>query len=323
MDKRHGILAIGNLLIDRTLVISDYPQETMLTTISEIEQHCGGGCTNILFNLATLDPDLPLFLSGAVGEDQEAQFILNQAKAHNINIEAVCKVVQPTSFTDVMINSQTGDRTFFHYVGAMESYGKEQLLKSNQSAKIAHIAYLPLLPALLNDDLADTLQALRQQGLLLSIDLVSVRNKTVFSDYIRPILSCIDFVIINDIEAKILLEMENLPATKENLAYLAQKIFQLGVKRTVIIHSPEWAVACDHTDKPIAVASYWLNKQDIISTLGAGDAFCAGCLYGLHQDFPLEQTLKLGHCLAYFNLFSISATGGAVTYAKAMRFLAK
>ena len=72
--NRNGILAIGNLLVDRTLLISEYPQESMLATISKIELHCGGGCTNILFDLAKLDPALPLYLGGAVGKDGEGQF---------------------------------------------------------------------------------------------------------------------------------------------------------------------------------------------------------------------------------------------------------
>lgn len=121
--NRNGILALGNLLVDRTLVISDYPQESMLATISDMALHCGGGCTNILFNLAKLDPSLPLYLSGAVGHDAEGRFILKHCQTHNINIDAVSEVSLPTSFTDVMINSQNGERTFFHYVGAMGMYG--------------------------------------------------------------------------------------------------------------------------------------------------------------------------------------------------------
>ncbi|WWO73308.1 carbohydrate kinase family protein [Histophilus somni] len=113
MQKRKGILALGNLLVDRTLVISDYPKETMLATISEMGLHCGGGCTNVLFNLSKLDPELSLFLSGAIGKDSEGQFILRQAKKHNVVLTAMLESDLPTSFTDVMINSQNGERTFF------------------------------------------------------------------------------------------------------------------------------------------------------------------------------------------------------------------
>ena len=319
--NRNGILAIGNLLVDRTLLISEYPQESMLATISKIELHCGGGCTNILFDLAKLDPVLPLYLGGAVGKDGEGQFILQRALTHQINIDAVSQVERATSFTDVMINSQTGDRTFFHYVGAMELYGLEQILRIDNQAKIVHIAYLPLLPALLDESvLIKLFDGLREKGFEISIDLVSVNNKTVFSRYIRPMLPYIDYVIINDVEAKILTDKEDLPSDKENLVMIARQILSQGVRNTVIVHYPQWAVACNRQGEEVAVPSYWVEKKDIVSTLGAGDAFCAGTLYGLHQQLPLQDVLKLGHSLAYFNLFSISATDGAVSYEQVKAF---
>ncbi|TCP91242.1 sugar/nucleoside kinase (ribokinase family) [Cricetibacter osteomyelitidis] len=317
MQERNGILAAGNLLIDKTLVISEYPKESMLATISKIEQHCGGGCTNVLFNLAILAPDLPLFLSGAVGRDAEGDFILEQARKHHIDTKQVVQTKLPTSFTDVMINSQSGDRTFFHYVGAMTEYLPEHLMRVESNAKIVHIAYLPLLPAFLElEQLISLLKGLQQKGFLISIDLVSVENKTIFTDYIRPILPYIDFAIINDVEAKILADMENAESNKDNLEIIAQKIMQFGVKQNVIVHYPQWAVACDQQGQVVSVPSYWVEKHHILSTLGAGDAFCSGVLYGLHQNKPLREVLQLGHGLAYFNLFSLSATDGAVPYDK-------
>ena len=320
--NRNGILALGNLLVDRTLVISDYPQESMLATISDMALHCGGGCTNILFNLAKLDPSLPLYLSGAVGHDAEGRFILKHCQTHNINIDAVSEVSLPTSFTDVMINSQNGERTFFHYVGAMGMYGKEQILQIDNRAKIAHIAYLPLLPALLAEEtLFEVFRALNQKGFQISIDLVSVNNKDIFTRYIRPILPYTDFVIINDIEAKILTDQENISSKKESLEMLTRQILHMGVKNSVIVHCPDWASASALSGETVSVASRRVAKQDIVSTLGAGDAFCTGALYGFHQQMPLVEVLQLGHTLAYFNLFSVSATDGAVSYQQAKEFL--
>lgn len=322
MQQRKGILALGNLLVDRTLVISDYPKETMLATISEMGLHCGGGCTNVLFNLSKLDPELSLFLSGAIGKDSEGKFILQQAKKHNVVLTAMLESDLPTSFTDVMINSQNGERTFFHYIGAMQQYDHQTVVSIDCNAKIAHIAYLPLLPALLDvPKLVQTLTALKNKGFLISIDLVSVENKQIFKDIIRPILSYVDFVIINDVEAKILTEQTNLASTEKELETTAQAIMQLGVKQAVIVHSPKYAAACDGQGNMVTVPSYWVEKDKILSTLGAGDAFCSGVLYGLHQNLPLQETLKLGHGLAYFNLFSLSATEGAVSYAKLRDFI--
>nr|WP_279324775.1 PfkB family carbohydrate kinase [Conservatibacter flavescens] len=181
---------------------------------------------------------------------------------------------------------------------------------------MAHIAYLPLLPALLQQDiLTSALHRLKESGFSISIDLVSVQDSAIFQEQIRPILPYIDFVIINDVEACILANKNT-----RNLTDLAKIIYQLGVKNTVIIHSPQQAVAYN-AQEIVVVPSYWVDKRNILSTLGAGDAFCAGVLYGLHNNMPLEETLKLGHGLAYFNLFSLSATDGAVSYSELQHFI--
>lgn len=322
MQERKGILALGNLLVDRTLVISEYPKETMLATISQMGLHCGGGCTNVLFNLAKLDAELPLFLSGAIGKDSEGQFILRQAQKHKVALSALIESELPTSFTDVMINSQNGERTFFHYIGAMQHYDAQAVAAIDCDAKIAHIAYLPLLPALLDVAvLKETLLTLKEKGFLISIDLVSVENQQIFTDVILPVLPYVDIVIINDVEAKSLTVAKQTASTEKDLIMAAQNIMRLGVKQAVVVHSPKYAAACDWQGNSLTLPSYWVEKDKIVSTLGAGDAFCSGILYGLHENLPLQETLQLGHGLAYFNLFSVSATEGAVDYPRLRDFI--
>ena len=67
----------------------------------------------------------------------------------------------------------------------------------------------------------------------------------------------------------------------------------------------------NHRGETCCVEAYHVAPQDVVSTLGAGDAFCAGMLYGIHENSPLADALRLGCASARFNLFSVSATGGA------------
>lgn len=320
MNTRNGILAIGNLLIDRTLVIPAYPQEAMLTTIDSLARHCGGGCTNVLFNLARLAPALPRYLAGAVGEDDDGRFIIAQAQAHGIDCRAVIKRAQPTSFTDVMISRKNGSRTFFHHLGAMADYGSADLARLHSTAKIAHIAYLPLLPALL-PDLLPALEQLRAKGLRISADLVSVDDKELFAKHILPALAAIDYLIINDIEAAALLNAPPAPQDAHILLEQAQALLAHGVRECVIIHSAHHATACARNGQSATLPAVRVAASDIISTLGAGDAFCSGALYALHENLPLPQVLAHAHAMAHFNLFSLSATDGAASLAHIHTFI--
>jgi sugar/nucleoside kinase (ribokinase family) len=53
--------------------------------------------------------------------------------------------------------------------------------------------------------------------------------------------------------------------------------------------------------------------SQIVSSVGAGDAFCAGCLYAVHEGYSLDDLLAFANESARFNLFSATSTGGAPT----------
>ncbi len=323
---RDGIIAIGNLLIDKTATIDAYPRERMLAEIHDVQTHCGGGCTNVLFNLAKLDPALPLCLSGAVARDEYGNKITADAKARNINTEGVITLPGTTSFTDVMVNRTSGDRTFFHYRGVMDQFSIEHILSLNIQAKIAHFAYIPLLKAFLQPDSKYANQACRLfdtlhlKGIKIAVDLVSVSDRELFLNSITPTLEYIDYLIINDEEAKLLCGIT--PGSGEPFyEAIAAKILDKGVRECVIIHYPKGASAADKHGGTISGRSYWVEPEQIVSTLGAGDAFCCGALYAIHQEMDLRRVLNYGNACARFNLFSMSATDGAVTRQELEQFM--
>ena len=61
---RVGILAVGNLIIDKTHRVPAYPAESFLAVIAASSASPGGGAINVLFDLAQVDPALPLALAG-------------------------------------------------------------------------------------------------------------------------------------------------------------------------------------------------------------------------------------------------------------------
>jgi sugar/nucleoside kinase (ribokinase family) len=48
----------------------------------------------------------------------------------------------------------------------------------------------------------------------------------------------------------------------------------------------------------------------IQGTAGAGDAFCAGVLYGLHEGWELKRCLETAVCTAAASLSDPTCTGG-------------
>ena len=47
---------------------------------------------------------------------------------------------------------------------------------------------------------------------------------------------------------------------------------------------------------------------------GAGDAFAAGMLYGIHESWSTNESLSLAHACAAVSLRSVSTTGAIVSW---------
>jgi sugar/nucleoside kinase (ribokinase family) len=53
-------------------------------------------------------------------------------------------------------------------------------------------------------------------------------------------------------------------------------------------------------------------QERIVSTVGAGDAFAAGVLLGLHEDLPIETALRYGVATAASCLFGAGTSDGVL-----------
>jgi sugar/nucleoside kinase (ribokinase family) len=61
----------------------------------------------------------------------------------------------------------------------------------------------------------------------------------------------------------------------------------------------------------------------ISGTAGAGDAFCAGVLLGLHEDWPLPKSLLTGVCIASASLSDPTCTRGVKSLGASMALAKK
>lgn len=320
--KRRGIIGAGNWIVDRVKTIDRWPNEGELAHIGGIESAGGGGPCNVLFDLAALQaPDLPLYAAGVVGNDADGEFLLAEIRRRQID-ERYMRVSEsaPTSFTDVM--SGNGKRTFFHYAGANDEFGREDLAQADVPARIFYFGYLLLLEKL---DAADPLHGtaaagllkdMGEKGYLTAVDMVSAAPERFFK-IVPPALPYTDILVINEVEAGNLLGKALRTADgaliPELLPEAARHLLELGVRSLAAIHFPEGAYAIRRDGEGVYRPSCFIEPKRIVGTNGAGDAFFAGLLYGLHEELPLDRALDLAAASAIFNLRSLTANGGAPT----------
>ncbi|MCF0145526.1 MAG: carbohydrate kinase family protein [Eubacterium sp.] len=311
------------MIVDITYPIETWPRQSELTHITEgIQRTTGGSVNNTITDLAKLDPSLRLVASGFAGHDTEGDLIISELSGYpNIDLGMVKRTGQ-TSFTVVMSNNQTKERTFFVHAGANAYYGEDDIDWENLDVDIFHIGYILLLPNLDAEDpeygtkMARLLHRAQKQGLKTSIDVVSETGER-FRRLVSPALKYTDYCIINELETQqttgVMLRDEDGTLHPENMKKALQALFELGVSTWAVIHCPEIGCGMDAEGNYYEQKSLKLPEEYIKGTTGAGDAFCAGVLLAAENGCTMGEALKLGACSAAASLSELGASDGLRT----------
>lgn len=315
-----GIAVAGNLIIDKLYPVAGMPGLGQLTTIGEdMTQASGGAVCNVVMDLAKLDPALPLAALGRVGTDEEGEFLLAAMRRHpNIDVSQV-KREGRTSFTIVMADDVTKQRTFFQYRGANAHFCEADIDFAALNADILHIGYILLLDTLddaheeFGTNMACLLRSAKRHGIRTSIDVVSEAGDR-FHRVVPPALKYADYCIINEFEAQattgITLRTDSGTLIVDQVPRALELLKTMGVSRWAVIHCPEGGYGLDENGDFVAVPSLRLSKEEIAGTVGAGDAFCAGVLYAAWRNESIEEAIRLGNASAACSLTAIGATEG-------------
>jgi sugar/nucleoside kinase (ribokinase family) len=74
----------------------------------------------------------------------------------------------------------------------------------------------------------------------------------------------------------------------------AGALVDAGVSTLAVVHFPAGCVAAGPAGGRWRQGSVRLARSEVHSAVGAGDAFAAGVLFGLHDRWPVERCLRLG-----------------------------
>ncbi len=325
--SRAGILAGGNWIVDHVKLLDGWPPQDALANILSESWANGGSPYNILKDLAKLGAPFPLSGAGLVGDDADGQRIVSDCRDHGIETAQLQRTPDaPTSYSDVMTDSTTGRRTFFHQRGANALLGPEHFDFGSSSARIFHLGYLLLLDRL--DEVVegkprfcDVLAKARAAGLITSADCVS-ENGNRFQAVVRPVLPDVDWFFVNDFEAERITGItlrDDGKISRAKVEAAAADLLEAGVREWVIIHFPEAACASSRSGDVCWQPSLKVPEGLIKGTAGAGDAFASGVLYGLHEQWTMGDALRLGVCAAASSLFHPTCSEGVRTAAACLK----
>ena len=318
--ERKGIAVAGNILTDIVMDLDCYPEVGMLATISKTSRAVGGCMPNTGIDLAKIDRSIPIYGIGMVGDDDNGRFVLSTIQQNGIDISGI-RIVNggQTSFSNVM-SLPTGERTFFHAPALSAVFSPDDVDLSSLNCSMLHAGYIFLLPQFDAEDpvygtvMARFLHDAQERGIKTSVDMVT----TELGDYnakVIPALRYCDNIVVNEIEACSTFGVkpydENGRIIPERIREVAEKMVEAGVRERVIIHCKQAGFCYNAATKQFTVVpSLKIPSSEIKGSVGAGDAFCAGCLYGIYNDYDDKQLLEFASAAAASSLFAANSVDG-------------
>ena len=319
---RRGIAVAGSMIVNHLKTVYGHPPEGQMAMVAGRRVGTGGGAYNVLTGLATLGAPFPVEAIGVVGADPDGERIVGHLQGLGVDTGGI-RVTRDawTSASDVFIRTDTGMRTVFHDPGANALLSAEDFDFSRIRAAYLHLACPLLLPALDAPDPSDSARPLaaavfesaRAAGMITCMDVVMPLPFQV-DEVIAPMLPHTDLLVANEQEceaiAGICVRDGNGNLAVSALAVIAGRLFDMGLRRTAVIHMREGAYAMEADGVECFVPARDVPPEEVMGTAGAGDAFCTGFLYGLHEGWGVAESLELAVGCATCSLLDATCTGG-------------
>jgi sugar/nucleoside kinase (ribokinase family) len=300
-----GILCAGSIIVDSSKVVDRYPPLDHLAVIEHVSLSTGGPSLNMAVDLRQLGVTFPVGLLGAVGDDTNAAFILAECARLGISTAGVRELTGAvTSFTDVMVERDGGRRTMFHHTGANALFDASTADLTASAARMLH-AGAPGIHPLMDqprpgggNGWSALLERAQSAGLHTNLELVSLSPDRI-AEVALPCLPHLGSIVVNEIEAGALTGIDAPAPTADGpvdwpaLEAMALRLVERGVSVLAVVHFPAGCVAAAPGGRTWRQGSVRLRREQVSSTNGAGDAFAAGVILGLHEGWPVERCLRL------------------------------
>jgi sugar/nucleoside kinase (ribokinase family) len=297
--RKIDVICIGNSAVDVPLCPID---KKIFTTdsypIDRIIPMIGGSGTNVSTILSRLEISTRLITM--LGEDFLGDYIIDHCIKSGIDSSHIIRSSDVDTPLSIGIVKADGERNFivskssstFHFSPA------DINLKSFDGAKLLTIASLFIMPKFNADGLCQLFQKAKQEGLIICTDMMRSRTGEKLNSISRA-LHYVDYFFANYEEASFLTGLENQSC-------IADKILATGVKN-VIIKNGKHGCYIKGANIEEKLPAY-INPKPV-DTIGAGDNFVAGFIYGLLNGLSLIECANFANATA---AISVSA-GGATT----------
>lgn len=276
--------------------------------VHSFERNVGGAELNVAIGCARLGLDTGWI--SRLGNDEFGRYIQHFVRGEGIDTSQL-KLVDgyPTSVNFKEVLEDGSGRTFYYRLNSPTLTLTPDSLEESYiaNARILHIT--GVFPAIDEKNVAIIKHAVtlaKRNGVLVSFDpniRLKLWSRERAKEVISDILPFVDILLTGTDEAELLFDTKD---EKE----IIEKSKLLGVSYVALKKGEEGSVGY-HNDEIIQSAPVTARK--VVDTVGAGDGFDAGFLYGILQQWPLKKILMFANTIGSM-VVSVSGDNEGLPY---------
>ncbi len=284
--------------------------------ISTFSSNVGGGGVNTACNFANLGLDTSAIFK--IGEDIYSEGILKSFKSKNVNLDNIIQKKETSTGFSIILVSFQGDRTVLAHRGANAEIKEEEI--NFDAIKDADFMYVAPLNGESNKVLEPIVDFAHKNNTKICFNAGTTSIKRGF-EHIKKILRTAHIVVMNKEEATMTTGIQVRPDTKtekfsheiihRDIKKMLETMKVMDYQIVVITDGNKGAYAYDG-QKFYFCPTY---PSDVVSTLGAGDAFASTFCASLNRT-----GMDIGKSLMYASVNSagvvsaFGATEGLLTF---------
>jgi sugar/nucleoside kinase (ribokinase family) len=304
--KKFDLLVAGEINPDLILTDPNLKPQFKQVEILVEDAALTAGSSSVIFACGAARLGLRVAFIGVVGKDLFGAFMLEVLESRGVDVSHVIVDENQVTGLSVILN-RTNDRSILTHLGAINALRGEQVTDALLAqTRHLHVASY-FLQTSLQPGMADLFQRAQALELTTSLDTNwDPEEKWVGVD---ELLKLTTVFLPNENEALSLTGASTVEEAAERLAAHASIVaVKMGADGGLVFDGETLYRA------PII-------PVDVLDTVGAGDTFDAGFIYGFLQGWPLERCLKLGVVCGSLSTRMAGGIASQPVLDEALRFL--
>jgi ribokinase len=285
-------VGFGALNMDKLFKVNMIAKKEEEGAVLDFMESGGGSAANTAVGLARLE--LKTGFIGKVASDREGLLLLNEFRAEGVNVNGITVSEEGRSGSVMGFIDPEGDRALYVDPGVNDHIDFNDINLSYVSgAKFLHLS------SFVGERSFKAQKQLLKElaGVKVSFDPGALYARKGLAA-LKPIIKKTHVVFPNRIELKLL--------TGQNYKEGARTFIELGVDVVAVKLGGQGCYVTDGKESHL-IEPYRVKAVD---TTGAGDAFCAGFLYGLIKQKDLYECGRLGNFVASRCISKVGARTG-------------